>query len=281
MMRSFARRRLLLPILWPAAVLQALWAQDARLLPAVSRGSAEVPFRIEWRLGPDFPYYVKGGACGALDGEIVWAGGMQFPWREPTETVLLRISALENPAHAVHAYCWLPELPVKVGYTGGVSVGSALYVVGGRASGKRAFKLTKGPRRAARPPSGYSEFEWRWEALPDTSERHVYPAVVAVGDRVVVHGSGSTTSGVAAGPALAVEVLDTKFPERGWARLPACPSAAAGKFAGSARGRLYLFGGYSPGTKQSAPSVEGQFSGYFNNARTRTSYVYDFGAAAW
>ncbi len=190
------------------------------------------PLKIEWRIGTDLPMNWKGGAAGALEGRVVYAGGLQSPWRAPKEAVLF------DPEADHHVYCWLPELPVAPQYTGGLSVGNAFYVLGGRsqAARRRVFRLTRKDKDALTVSTGpRCAGEWVWEEAASMHQDHLLPDCAAVGDTIVVTGG---ISGVGDG----MEAYNTKQPEAGWFELPPAPVMRASAAAASG-GKLYLFGG--------------------------------------
>ncbi len=187
---------------------------------------------IEWRVGTGLPTNWKGGAAGVVEGKVVYAGGLQSPWRAPREAVLLDAAADH------HIYCWLPELPVATEYTGGLSVGNAFYVLGGRSkvARRRVFRLTRRDKGILEVSSGpRCTGDWVWEEIASMSKDHLLPDCAAVGDTIVVTGGAS---GVGDG----VEAYSTTQPEKGWFELPEAPVMRAST-AASARGKLYLFGG--------------------------------------
>lgn len=188
---------------------------------------ADVPFRIAWSLGPPMPQYRKGGVLGVVDGYVVYAGGMQHPWREPEESLVY------DPG--TQAWEATAPLPIGPSYSGGVSDGKVLYVLGGRKAGSRCFRLT---REAGR---------WYWTELPALTQPRVLAANALVGGWWIAAGGGW---GMRFGafdptPVTVVEGLDLTHPDRGWQQLPHYPGfdrpAAMGA---SCAGRFYMFGGH-------------------------------------
>ena len=117
--------------------------------------------RITWKLGPEFPDLVKGGAMGIVDGVVVHVAGMTYPWRE-NETGWWLDPRKED---------WqpLPPLPVGMAYTMGVSGEDALFVVGGRRKGlprSDAFGLSEPAGGGTGNPSLNSNIQGEFPPLP-------------------------------------------------------------------------------------------------------------------
>jgi N-acetylneuraminic acid mutarotase len=106
---------------------------------------------IEWKRAPDYPSLIKGPAAGIVDGRLLVAGGMSYPWREveygfwlATDEAPDVVSSLVIPGETITAQSetWypLPPLPIGPGWTSGTAVAGGLAVVGGRreAAGTRA-----------------------------------------------------------------------------------------------------------------------------------------------
>ena len=107
--------------------------------------------RITWKEAPVYPSLIKGPAAGIVDGRLLVAGGMSYPWREVEYGFWLRIEetpepmpslvvpgeTIESPMGRWHP---LPPLPIGPGWTSGGAVAGGLAVVGGRrrAVGTRA-----------------------------------------------------------------------------------------------------------------------------------------------
>lgn len=203
------------------------------------------PLKISWRIGTDLPMNWKGGAAGVVEGKVVYAGGMQSPWRAPKEVILMDTTAVNlgpEPGRLKAeylVYCWLLELPVATEYTGGLSVGNAFYVLGGRSKNvrRRVFRLTRRDKGILGPSPGAGRCagDWVWDEIAQMCKDHLLPTCAAVGDTIVVTGG---TSGVGDG----VEAYSTSQPEPGWFELPKAPLMRAST-AAAARGKFYLFGG--------------------------------------
>jgi N-acetylneuraminic acid mutarotase len=106
---------------------------------------------IQWKEGPEYPSLIKGPAAGIVDGRLLVAGGMSYPWREveygfwlATEDTAEEVLSPVNPDEMIkpQAGHWypLPPLPIGPGWTSGTAVAGGLAVVGGRreAVGTRA-----------------------------------------------------------------------------------------------------------------------------------------------
>ncbi|MBN2128983.1 MAG: hypothetical protein JW741_05775 [Sedimentisphaerales bacterium] len=90
------------------------------------------PIRIDWTVGPNTPVCWKDGVAGLIGEEIVLVGGLWMPQRA-------------NLAYAYHVptqtYTEIPAPPVPPQYTQGACDGKAIYIVGGRGSGRAVYKL--------------------------------------------------------------------------------------------------------------------------------------------
>ena len=107
--------------------------------------------RIRWKEAPAYPSLIKGPAVGVVDGRLLVAGGMSYPWREveygfwlatedspePVPSLAVPGENIESPIGTWHP---LPPLPIGPGWTSGAAVAGGLAVVGGRrrAVGMRA-----------------------------------------------------------------------------------------------------------------------------------------------
>ena len=92
------------------------------------------PIRLAWEIGPNVPVCWKGGVAGIIDGEIVLAGGLWMPSRD-------------NLAYAYNTstrtYAEIPGPPVAPQYTQGACDGKALYIAGGRGTGRKVYRLAR------------------------------------------------------------------------------------------------------------------------------------------
>ena len=102
-----------------------------------------MPLKITWKEGPVYPALIKGPAVGVVDGRLMVAGGMSYPWREveygfwlatedtPEEapSVIVPGEQIESPLGSWHP---MPPIPVGPGWTSGAAVAGGLAVVGGR-----------------------------------------------------------------------------------------------------------------------------------------------------
>ncbi len=188
---------------------------------------AEPPVRLTWSLGPAMPQYRKGGVLGTVSGKVIYAGGMQNPWREPEESLAF------DPKTG--AWSATAPLPIGPSYTSGTSTGHALYVVSGRNAEGRCFRLTG------------DGAQWTWTELPRLRQPRVFAAVAVVGDWLIAAGGGW---GMMYGafdptPVSTVEGLDLAQTDRGWQELPHYPGIdRPGAFGAACAGKLYMFGGY-------------------------------------
>ena len=143
--------------------------------------------KITWTEGPVYPALVKGPAVGAVDGRLMVAGGMSYPWREveygfwlATEdtpekapSVVVPGEKIESPLGSWHP---MPPIPVGPGWTSGAAVAGGLAVVGGRrrAVGMKAIAdawfLDVGAGSAT------------WEKLPDRPSTAMVATTIADGD---------------------------------------------------------------------------------------------------
>lgn len=183
---------------------------------------------ITWNEGPMFPDLIKGGAMGVVGGTVVHVAGITFPWRERETGWWL------DPSEGM----WrpLPPMPEGRAYTQGVTAQEALFVVGGRQSGRvctSCFRLHR------------AEGLWRWDVLPDLRWARGVPALAVVGERIYAVGGGSWSPGAFLPDDTPVdEVLDLAHIDQGWRRIPPCPGRRrAGACAASVEGKVYVFGG--------------------------------------
>ena len=125
-----------------------------------------MPIHISWRAAPIYPALIKGPAVGVVDGQLLVAGGMSYPWREVEYgfgTPILDQDETDSQAAPSTIGEWypLPPIPIGPGWTSAAAVAGGLAVVGGRrrAVGNRAtadvwFLDVSGGER-------------EWERLPD------------------------------------------------------------------------------------------------------------------
>lgn len=143
--------------------------------------------KITWKIGPVYPALIKGPAVGIIDGRLLVAGGMSYPWREveygfwlATEDAPEAVPSLVIPGEKIEsplgAWQPLPPLPIGPGWTSGAAVAGGLAVVGGRrkAVGNRAisnvwFLDVQGGAT-------------RWEALADRPSPAMVANTLADGD---------------------------------------------------------------------------------------------------
>ena len=171
---------------WPELVVESLFysgseARDSWEVVWRSRdggASWTVASEPSWRWHSFNPIARAGTAAGAVDDEIVLAGG-RFSAHEPSSGA----NSTGAVSRLVQAYrpaddTWrrLPDLPVPVGYAAGAATGSELFVVGG-------FDARQRPRRSA-----YVLRDGRWRGLPPTPEPRAAAGAAIVGQRLYVIG---------------------------------------------------------------------------------------------
>ena len=143
--------------------------------------------KITWKEGPAYPALIKGPAVGVVDGRLLVAGGMSYPWREAeygfwlaTEDTPEAMPSLVIPGEKIESPIgnWhpMPPLPIGPGWTSGAAVAGGLAVVGGRrrAVGMRAtadvFFLDAHAGATT------------WERLPDRPAAAMVATTMADGD---------------------------------------------------------------------------------------------------
>lgn len=129
--------------------------------------------QIGWQKAPIYPALIKGPSVGVVDGNLLVAGGMSYPWREVEYGFGAPIleDAGDGQCEALPIGEWypLPPIPIGPGWTSGAAVAGGLAVVGGRrrAVGNRATADVWFLDVQARARD--------WERLPDRPS----PAMVA------------------------------------------------------------------------------------------------------
>ena len=191
------------------------------------------PLKLEWSTGANLPVAWKGGVAGRFGDIIVLAAGMWMPDRL-------------NVAYAydtqTDAYTELPPCPVETQYTQGTYDDSGMYVVGGRASGRQVWRLTR-----------HGE-DWKWTDLVPLPSSEAPGRWLAgcgvVSGRWLCLVSG-TPSGKPSEQRDAPQLQDWKLllddPNAEWepmAPYPGGPRALV--TVGEARDGLYVFGGSHP-----------------------------------
>ncbi len=101
--------------------------------------------QISWCKAPVYPALIKGPAVGVVNGHLLVAGGMSYPWREVEYGFGAPILEQDEPpsrdgAPTIGEWYPLPPIPIGPGWTSGAAVAGGLAVVGGRrrAVGNRA-----------------------------------------------------------------------------------------------------------------------------------------------
>ena len=223
---------------------------------------ADAPLAITWSIGPPMPQYRKGGVAGAVDGHVIYAGGMQNPWCEPDDVL----------AYDPESRTWefITPMPANPSYTSGASTGDGLYVLGGRNADGRCFRLT------------HEGGKWVWTELPTLQQPRVVAAVGVVGDLLIAAGGGwgMKLGGFDSTPVSIVEALDLNEVDAGWQTLPHYPSfRRSGAMAAACGGKFYMFGGYrrlEAGVEADDGFVGKDREGYFAEA-----FCYAPPAAQW
>ena len=145
--------------------------------------------KITWTEGPVYPALVKGVAVGVIDGRLMVAGGMSYPWREvdygfwlstedtPEEapSAVVPGEKIESPIGTWHP---MPPMPQGPGWTSGAAVAGGLAVVGGR---RRAVG------NSAIADCWFLDVESGatvWEKLPDRPSPAMVPTTMADGDNL-------------------------------------------------------------------------------------------------
>ena len=100
--------------------------------------------QITWQEAPVYPALIKGPSVGIVDGHILVAGGMAYPWREAEygfgAPIIDDADDAQDGAPPIGEWYPLPPIPIGPGWTSGAAVAGGLAVVGGRrrAVGNRA-----------------------------------------------------------------------------------------------------------------------------------------------
>jgi len=191
----------------------------------------ERPFEISWSVGPNLPVTWKGGVAGLIDGQIVIAGGMWMPARENLTYVYdLKTKTYEK----------LPSPPVRPQYTQGTCDGRAIYIVGGRGSGRRVLKLARDEKR-----------EWKWSDLAPLPQeegngRWLGTVSLVSGKWLIVVAGTPTGAPSEKGvkPQLPDYCLNLEQPQAEWERIATYPGGPRSVLQSTAVGdKMYVFGG--------------------------------------
>ena len=100
--------------------------------------------QISWQKAPIYPALIKGPAVGIVDGHLLVAGGMSYPWREVeygfAAPIVDKEDNRQDDTAPIGEWYPLPPIPIGPGWTSGAAVAGGLAVVGGRrrAIGNRA-----------------------------------------------------------------------------------------------------------------------------------------------
>ena len=191
------------------------------------------PLKLEWSTGANLPVAWKGGVAGSFGDTIVLAAGMWMPDRL-------------NVAYAydtqTDAYTELPPCPVETQYTQGTYDDSGMYVVGGRASGRQVWRLTR------------HGVDWKWTDLvplpsSEAPGRWLAGCGVVSGRRLCL--VAGTPSGKPSEQRDAPQLQDWKLllddPNAEWEPMAPYPGGPRTLVTvGVARNDLYVFGGSHP-----------------------------------
>ena len=113
-------------------------------LPKESQRTWKMTLQITWQEAPVYPALIKGPSVGVVDGHLLVAGGMAYPWREVEYGFGAPILDSEDEGQEgsppIGEWYPLPPIPIGPGWTSGAAVAGGLAVVGGRrrAVGNRA-----------------------------------------------------------------------------------------------------------------------------------------------
>lgn len=194
---------------------------------AICEEPARAIVDIRWSLGPEMPELRKGGCATVLDGKIISAFGMRFPWGE-METVYVFDPRKNSWQRVVDA-------PVGQCYVQGTELGAAFYSIGGRGA------LVRGKVHGAcfRLTSRDSTYEWK--RIADLNQARGWAPSASAGTKLFVFGGSQGGHG----PTLSsVEMLDTAAEQPRWVKVTDVPGATRGwSGAASVGGELYHLGG--------------------------------------
>jgi hypothetical protein len=201
-----------------------------------------LPLCLDWEIGPNTPVCWKGGVAGLIGDDIILVGGLWMPPRA-------------NLAYAYNiptrTYAEIPSPPVRPQYTQGACDGEAVYLVGGRGSGRAVYRL-------AREPSG----DWAYTELvplPEAEGDGRWLASVGLIPGkwlflVAGHPTGKPMEQRDTGALLDYR-LRLDDPNAQWEPMAAYPGGTrALVMAAAVEGRLYVFGG-----SQTEPTMRANF----------------------
>ena len=191
----------------------------------------EPPLLLDWSIARDVPVAWKGGVAGVFGDELALAGGMWMPDR-------LNIAYSYDTSEG--SYTEIPPVPYETQYTQGACDASGMYVVGGRACGRRVSKLTR-----------LADGAWTWGEMPslplaEDVGRWLAGSAQADGRWLFLVAGNPTgkqsevrEAGQLPDYKLRLDPLASEWETM--ASYPGGPRALV--TAGSARGALYVFGG--------------------------------------
>lgn len=279
--------------------LRALWALALLSLGLTTALAQEAtpPWRITWRLGPDYPMGIQDSAMGAMGGVIVSAGGFtrhpldvvkKYPdafGSDPRGSGFTKLSFVFDPAHPQAGWRRITDLPGPARQGEAVAVvNDALWITGGISydapyTYRETYRLC------------HAGDAWVWTAFP--SCRLPWPiyggsgSTAVIGSKIYLIGAADfftapgasghefhTESGRGGSPVgRALLVLDTRHPEAGWKRLADCPGVPQFDAAvAAAGGKVYRMGGVY------APLDVGKDVPYYNAV---DSWAYDPATDRW
>ena len=189
------------------------------------------PIDITWSFGQDHPTYRKGTAVDAFEGNVITAGGIDYPWDE-ADTVY---------SYSPSADSWeqLPDLPVERAYTDGITIGDAFYLIGGRNGNQTHEEVYKLQRSGG---------TLQWSQVASMQDDRGWYTVAAIGNRIIVAGGNHFGPGedhyTATSTMNSVECYDANDPGAVWQSLAPIPGQSRGWACGAVVGnKMYLFGG--------------------------------------
>jgi N-acetylneuraminic acid mutarotase len=229
----------------------------------VPQDSLRQMLSIDYHLGPDLPVGIQDAGIGIVNGNLVYAGGLN-----PPGTVFSRNTyglSLVSPQDG-----WLkqslPDFPSTVARQGlnYVTVNNQAYMWGG-------FNFTypncySDGYRLSQTPQG----QWAWSAMPALPWSSTCTAMSAIGSKIYAFGGGDvypyqsdlrrwtnvSHDGSVQRPGSQLLMLDTNHLGAGWTQLAQCPGTPRMSAAtGVVNGKLYVLGGNTGGDNQTGTNA--------------------------
>ena len=220
---------------------------------------------LEWSWGPVLPAPTSCRATAVVNGIVVTVGGTR--WEEDASGTRVKrwsraVYALDSDAAAWRK---LPDYPLACDYAAAASVGSTLFVAGGRHETQVYADVFRLDLSSARP---------HWEQAPALPKPRWGAA--AVNSRGIVYlAGGIEVESAAVGddrPSRDVLALDLAKPSAGWRTVALIPGPALNwRNAAACDGRLCLFGGL---TDERAATDRGFLP-------HREAYAFDVAQGTW